>query len=155
MTIRTLSGDDELPGRASAPIVLVKRVALAAAMAFLAVNLWTGAPLLALWVGSQAVGQTALSMGAVFVVIIVLAVLVGAIVLAMAWLNGTYCRLTGHKLRENRLTWLRSMNAQGETVSEGTRANALENIVMASVFLAVAVFVMWFFFFAGSPLPGL
>ncbi len=123
-------------------------------MAFLAVNLWTGAPLLALWVGSQVVGQEALSMGAVFVVVIVLATLVAAMVFAMAWLDATYSHLTGHKLRENRLTWLRSMNAQGETVGEGMRANALENIVMASVCLAVTVFVVWFFFLAGSPLPG-
>lgn len=143
-----------MPVRGSTRLLLVKRVLLAAAMAFLAVNLWTGAPLFALWVGSQAVGQKALSMGAVFVVIIVLAVLVGAMVFVMAWLDGTYSRLTGHRLRENRLTWLRSMNAQGETVSEGIRANALENIIMASVYLAVAVFLVWFFVFAGSPLPG-
>ena len=54
----------------------VKRAALAAATAFLAINLWTGAPLLALWVGSQVVGKTVLSMRAVFVVVAVLAVLV-------------------------------------------------------------------------------
>jgi hypothetical protein len=153
VTDRSLTEED-LPARGSARLLLAKRVLLAAATAFLAVNLWTGAPLFALWVGSRAVGQKALSMGAVFVVVIVLAALVGAMVCMMAWLDGTYSRLTGHRLRENRLTWLRSMNAQGETVSEGVRGNALENIIMASVYLAVAVFVVWFFFFAGSPLPG-
>ena len=53
---------------------MLKRIAMVAATAFLSINLWTGAPLFALWVGSQVVGQTALSMQAVFVVVIVLAV---------------------------------------------------------------------------------
>ncbi len=39
-----------------------KRVAMAGAVAFLSINIWTGAPLLALWVGSHVVGQTVLSM---------------------------------------------------------------------------------------------
>ncbi len=40
----------------------LKRVTMAAATAFLSINIWTGAPLLALWVGSRVVGQTVLSM---------------------------------------------------------------------------------------------
>ena len=133
--------------------LLAKRLVLAGATAFLAINLWTGGPLLALWVGSQVVGKRALSMGAVFVVVIVLAVLVIAMVLALTWLDTTYNRLTGQPLRENRLTWLRSMNTQGETIGEGFPISALERITMASVYLAVTVFVVWFFFYARSPLP--
>jgi hypothetical protein len=56
----------------------LKRAAMAGVTAFIAVNIWTGAPLLALWVGSQVVGQRALSMAAVGVVVVVLAVLVFA-----------------------------------------------------------------------------
>ncbi len=67
------------------PGSLLKRTALAAATAFLAINLWTGAPLIALWVGSQVVGETVLSMKAVFVVVIVLAVLVFSMAIALAW----------------------------------------------------------------------
>jgi len=133
--------------------LLAKRLALAAATAFLAINLWTGAPLLALWVGSQVVGRSALSMSAVFVVVIVLAVLAIAMVLALTWLDATYNRLTGQPLRENRLTWLRSMNTQGETIGEGIPISALERITMASVYLAVTAFIIWFFFYARSPLP--
>ena len=133
---------------------LAKRLLLAGSTAFLAINLWTGAPLFALWVGSKVVGQNALSMGAVFVVVIVLAVLVVAMVFAMTWLDATYNRLTGQPLRENRLTWLRSMNNQGETVGEGIPASVLERITMASVYVAVTLFVIWFFFYARLPLPG-
>ena len=34
-----------------------KRFGLAALMAFLALNIWTGSPLLALWIGSQVQGE--------------------------------------------------------------------------------------------------
>jgi hypothetical protein len=135
--------------------IAVKRLSMAGATAFLAINIWTGAPLLALWVGSQVVGKTALSMQAVFVVVIVLAVLVFAMAMALAWLNATYDRLTGRPSGEQRLTWLNSMNAQQEDpLIIGTTISALERIVMASVYLAVVTLLVWFFFFAGSPLPG-
>ncbi|HYM55846.1 MAG TPA: hypothetical protein VES97_10815 [Solirubrobacteraceae bacterium] len=129
---------------------------MAAATAFIAINIWTGAPLLALWVGSRVVGRTTLSMQAVFVVLIVLAVLVFAMAMALAWLNASYDRLTGRSSGEQRLTWLRSMNAEKEDpVLIGTTISALERIVMASVYIAVIALLVWFFFFAGSPLPGL
>ena len=48
--------------------MLARRVAMSAATAFLAVNLLTGAPLLALWVGSRVVGQKQATFQAVAVV---------------------------------------------------------------------------------------
>src|SRR5664280_840236 len=128
---------------------------MAGATAFLAINLWTGAPLLALWVGAQVVGQNALSMKAVFIVVGVLAVLVFAMAVALAWLNAEYERLTGRPPREHRLSWLRSMNTQAEDMTlEGTRISVLERIVIASVYVAVIALLVWFFVFARSPLPG-
>ena len=133
---------------------LAKRLALAVATAFLAINLWTGAPLLALWVGSIVVGRRTLSIGAVFIVVIVLAVLVFSMALALAWLNRSYDKLIGRPAGEDRLTWLRSMNTQGEDLEgPGVGITMLERIVMVSVYLAVISFLIWFFFFAGSPLP--
>jgi hypothetical protein len=137
-------------------MLAVKRVAIAGATAFLAINLWTGAPLLALWVGSRVVGQTTLSMRAVMVVVLVLAVLVFSMAIALAWLNGAYCRLTGQPPGESRLAWLRSYNEpEPEQDPEliGVRSSVLERIVVMSVFLAVVCLLVWFFFFAGSPLP--
>ena len=68
----------------------LKRAAMAAATAFTTVNIWTGAPLLALWIGSQAVGTKALSMGAVGLVVVVLGVEVFALAVALSWLNNVY-----------------------------------------------------------------
>ena len=56
-----------------------RRASMAAATAFLWINLWTGSPLLALWVGSQAAAERQLSMTAVFVVVLTLAALTLAI----------------------------------------------------------------------------
>lgn len=131
----------------------LKRVAMVAATAFLSINLWTGAPLLALWVGSQVVGKTALSMQAVFVVVIVLAVLVFTMAMALAWLSSAYDDLTGRPRGEGRLPWMRSMRGDGiEEPGYGAGITPLERVVMGSVYLAVICFLIWFFFFAGSPL---
>jgi hypothetical protein len=142
------------PGSAPPPrLVVLKRVLLAAATAFLAINLWTGAPLFALWVGSRVVGKTRLTIEAVFVVVIVLGVLVFAMAIALARLNAAYDRLTGRPTRERRLTWLRSMRAEGQDdFDRGRGITTLESIVMITVWIAVIAFLVWFFFFAGSPL---
>ena len=134
---------------------IVKRLALSAATAFLAGNLWTGAPLFALWVGSQVVGQKELTFQAVAIVVIVLGVLVFAIAFALVKLNATYDRLIGRPTRERRLTWLRSMRdedwRQEAFRLEGT--TLLEGIMMINVCVAEIAFLVWFFAFAGSPFP--
>jgi hypothetical protein len=136
------------PAQAHPPRFLLKRLAMAGATAFLAINIWTGAPLVALWVGSQVVGKTVLSMKAVFVVVIVLAVLVYGMALALARLNAAYDRLIGRP-PPGRLSWMRSMGAADEKdVHYRVGVTALEQIVMASVYLAVICFVVWFLFLA-------
>jgi hypothetical protein len=127
---------------------------MAAATAFIAINLWTGAPLLALWVGSHTSGSTVLSMQAVFVVVLVLALLLVPMVLALARLNEAYNALTGRPEGERRLRWLRSMNTQAEDAGDRTGVSALERIVMATVYVAVAALLVWFFFFAHMSPPG-
>jgi hypothetical protein len=138
------------------PVTMFKRAALAGATAFVTVNLWTGAPLLALWVGSQTVGEGTLSMAAVGVVIVVLAVLVFALALALTWLNNTYDELTGRPRAERRATWLRSMRAEDERhVSQRVGVTSLERIVVVNVYLAVISLSVWYVFLAGAPGPTL
>jgi len=134
--------------------VAAKRALLAASTAFVTVNLWTGCPLLALWVGSQVVGKQRLSMGAVGITVMTLAVLVFAFAVALTWLNNTYDELTGRPRIERRATWLRSMRAEDEGhVSQRAGITALERIIMINVYVAVIAFLGWFFVIAGSPLP--
>jgi hypothetical protein len=126
---------------------------MVAATAFVSINLWTGAPLLALWVGSQVVGQQALSMGAVFVVVLVLAVLVFSLSLLLAWLNNRYDELIGREGGERRLPWLRSTRAEEGIEDPGFGVTLIERVVMASVWLAVICFLLWFFLLARAPTP--
>ena len=130
----------------------LKRALFAGATAFLSINLWTGAPLFSLWVGSQAAAEQTLSMSAVLVVVAVLTVLTLAMLVALLWLEGRYRRLVGHPLRENRMTWLRAFNAQREEVRR-VPMSMVEHIVTVTVYVAVIVLIVWFLLFAGSPLP--
>ena len=65
----------------------LKRTALAAATAFAAINIWTGCPLLALWVAAQVSGEHRITMPALGVFLIVVALLEGVTIVALAWLN--------------------------------------------------------------------
>ena len=130
----------------------LKRVAMAAATALVAINIWTGAPLLALWVGSRVVGKTVLSMRAVAVVVVVLAVLVFGLTVVLVWLNNTYDELIGRPRVERRPPWLRSMSAEAEqNVGARVGVTALERIVTMIVYVAIIALLLWFIFFAGPP----
>lgn len=125
---------------------------MAAATAFLSINLWTGSPLLALWVGSLAASERQLSMASLFVVLLTLAAITLAILFGLERLDASYRQLVGHPLREGRLTWLRSFNAQREPV-RSIPTSLLERIVTAVVYVAVIALIVWFLFFAGSSVP--
>jgi hypothetical protein len=131
--------------------VIAKRIALAAAAAFVTVNIWTGAPLLALWVGSQTAGPSGLSMTAVGVVVVVLLALVLALVWLLGRVNERYDRLTGRTADRRVSPWMRSMRAEREDYMRARHGvSAVERAVVLSVGAAVLVFNVWFFFFAGS-----
>jgi hypothetical protein len=135
--------------------VMPKRIALAAATILVSVNIWTGAPLLAVWVGSQVAGSSGLSMGALFAVVAVLAVGVAAGVMALTWLSARYDELTGRPTAARRTSpWMRSMRGEREEDAKKRQGTSgVERIVVISVVAAVGAFEVWFFFFAGSSLP--
>jgi hypothetical protein len=134
-------------------LLMLKRALLAGATAFITVNVWTGCPLFALWVGSRVSNSHLLSMAAVGVVVVVLAVLELVMVLALAWLNNIYDELTGRPQVERRATWLRSMRAEPEGhVSQRMGITTLERVIMINVWLAVIALAVWWVFFAGPPM---
>ena len=141
-------------------MLYVKRLALASAAAVVAVNIWTGAPLLALWVGSRFEGWihsrdpgNGVTMRAVFVVVIVLAALELALTLALARLSAAYDELTGRPRVRSSPPWLRSMRGEREGYTRRRDGiSVVERIVVLSVVGAALVFEYWFFFLAGSSL---
>ncbi|HET6449520.1 MAG TPA: hypothetical protein VFG31_10470 [Conexibacter sp.] len=135
--------------------MIAKRIALAAAAAFVTVNIWTGAPLMALWVGSRAAGPSGLSMTAVGVVVVVLTGLVIALTVLLGRINARYDQLTGRAAERRVSPWMRSMRGEREDYMRARHGiSSIERVVVWSVTAAVLVFNVWFFVFAGSPLGG-
>jgi hypothetical protein len=135
---------------------LLGRIGLAAVTAILSMNLWTGFPLLALWVGSHADGGQLLSMAGVAVAVIALVILLTVGVVVLTRVSATYDRLTGRPppVRQP-APWLLSMNASKVQPARGRREiNAIEAIVIAVVVAAFISFEIWLFFLSGSKLVG-
>ena len=134
---------------------------LASASGLVGVIIWTGAPLLALWVGSRfeswvhsrAPGN-GVTMRAIFVVVIVLAALEGVLTFTLTRLSTAYDELTGRPQEARRTSpWLRSMRGEREEFARRRYGiSVIERIVVVSVVAAALVFEYWFFFLAGSPL---
>lgn len=138
------------------PNTKLKRLALVIGTALVTINIWTGAPLLAVWVGSKIqAAQNGLSMSALLAVIIVLAVTVLLLATLLAWLNARYDQLSGRPAAARETSpWLRSMRGERKTdVRRRHGISAVERVVVISVVAAVLAFEVWFFFFAGSSLP--
>jgi hypothetical protein len=134
----------------------LKKMGLVTASALCAINLWTGAPLFAIWVGSKVQGSlNNLSMTAVFAVVAILAFTVFGLGYVLTWLNTKYDDLTGRPAAaRNTSPWLRSMRDERETeIQRKYGIGGVEKVVVICAVVGVLAFELWFFFFAGSSLP--
>jgi uncharacterized membrane protein YhaH (DUF805 family) len=133
-----------------------KRFALRAAMALVALNVWTGSPLLALWIGSRVQPAGAPQMGPVFVVIIALAVFSFALATLLARLGDALDRATGQVAAVHQhVPWLRSMRGERpQYPGDAVRVTGLERTLVVMVVLCAAAFEIWFFFYSTSPIDG-
>jgi hypothetical protein len=123
-------------------------------MGVVALNIWTGSPLLGLWVGSRVQGDGPPQMHAIFVVAVVIAVVSLVLAQILSRLGIAYDKLTGAGPTVRQHTpWLRSMRGERPQY-EGVepRLTALERILVIMVVTAVALFEIWFFFFSSSPI---
>ena len=131
-----------------------RRVLLVGSMVLVTVNIWTGSPLLALWIGSRAQPSSGPSMTAVALVAVTLAVFSYALVKLLAWLDAVYGRTTGrHSTVSRHVPWLRSMRGERPHVVKHARElSPLEVVLVTTVVIVVALFEVWFFFFSPSPI---
>jgi hypothetical protein len=135
----------------------LKPILLAAAMAFLALNVWTGSPLLAVWLGSKVQGENSQpSMGAYAVVILSLIFFSWALYQLLKLVMGRYEEVTGTTPTvRSHAPWLRSMRGERpDYPGTAGRISGAERIVVVAVLLAAAAFEIWFFFFSGSSIGG-
>jgi len=128
-------------------------VALIALMALGSVTIWIGLPIAWLWIGSQVQGSsTTPSFGAYALVVLGLPLSVVVVAKGLASLDRAYDRVTGAEPEERQQrAWLRSM--RGERAAR-RRFRVLDVVMLSSVSLALAALAFWFFFLAGSSLPG-
>ena len=134
----------------------LKKIGLITASALCSINLWTGAPLFAIWVGSKVQGNVNnLSMTALFSVIVVLAGTVFALAYLLTLLNNRYDDLTGRPAAARQTSpWLRSMRDEREgDVQRKHGIGGVERVVVVCAIAGCLAFEAWFFFFAGSSLP--
>jgi hypothetical protein len=127
---------------------------LDAVMLLAAVNVWTGAPLLALWVGSRVVESSRPTMGAIFLIVVVLAVCALALIWVLNTASAAHDQLTGRKQQvRQHVPWLRSMRAERvQHERDRQQVTVLERVLVLTVVAAVLLFEVWFFFFSGSPI---
>jgi hypothetical protein len=119
-------------------------------MAIAAANLFTGAPIVAVWAGSQVQSaQGRLSMGAVVVVIVVLAAMCLALVWALGRLGHAHDVLVGRPEHRRQTPWMRPFNSPARQGREGG-LSALDKVLVCAVVIAGLAFEAWFFFFAGA-----
>ena len=142
--------DSERSGR-------LKPILLAAAMAFLALNVWTGSPLLAVWIGSKVQGEESQpSMGAYAVVILSLIAFSWGLYQLLKVVMGAYQEATGTTPTvRTHAPWLRSMRGERpDYAGVKPTIGGAEQIVVLCVIVAVAAFEVWFFLFSGSSIGG-
>jgi hypothetical protein len=134
----------------------LERLGLTVAATLVSVNIWTGAPLLAVWVGSRVAPSGGPSMTAIVIVLAVLSVVVFLLAFLLTRLNAAYDRLTGRDVGVTRTTpWLRSMGAEREQFARRRlQMSPIERTVAITVVIAVLAFEVWFFFFARYSIPG-
>jgi hypothetical protein len=139
------------------PAGRIKPILLAAAMAFLALNVWTGSPLLAVWIGSKVQGEESQpSMGAYAVVIISLIAFSWGLYQLLKLTMSAYQDATGTRPTvRTHAPWLRSMRGERlDRSSAASRISGAEKVVVVTVLIAAAAFEIWFFFFSGSSIGG-
>ena len=133
----------------------LKRVGLVAAMAVTSLNVWTGAPLLGLWVGSRLAGDSGTSMLGVAAAAVTIFAAAIALTMLLGRLSAAYDQATGRERGVRRhVPWLRSMRGERphDDAGEGPRLAPLDYILVGGVVICFLLFEYWFFFLSGSPI---
>jgi hypothetical protein len=122
-------------------------------MSATALNVWTGSPLAALWVGSRVQGSFQQpTMAPVAVVAVCMGVFSFVLLRVLRWLGGIYDRMTGRRptIRQH-VPWLRSLRGERpHELGPEYSLSALDLVLCASVIIVIAVFEYWFFFLSTS-----
>jgi hypothetical protein len=144
---------DTMSGAKRGPLAVLERIGLAAASMLVSINVCTGFPALALWIGSRAADGNVFSWLGIITAIVSLGVLATLGVMSLTRLSARYNKVTGRRPppRQPR-PWQLSMSTARAASERARRAtNPVEVIVVVTVVVAFEALVIWFVFFAGPP----
>lgn len=133
------------------PSQSLTRAALVVAMAIGSVALWLAMPVFWLWLASQMQKSSQPSMTPYLIVLVGIVASAFAITKLLAAADRAYGRVGGADETRRRLPWNRSMRGERD-VDAHAPDTVLTRVMVISVSLALAVFGIWFFLFAGSSL---
>jgi hypothetical protein len=121
-------------------------------MAVGSIVMWLGVPLGLIYAASKLSGSGNPSVGPYLLVFIGLPIGMAIVGKLLGYLDRAHSRLTGRADEgPHRASWLKSMRAERTSNRQG---GVLDTVMIVSVGLAIVVFAVWFFAFAGSSLPG-
>jgi hypothetical protein len=118
-----------------------------------AIVVGAGVPLLWIWIGSVIQGSRgAQGVEANTAVIMVMGILISYTVVVLV-AGMVQARSQGSRRPPTRYPWLRSMRDEPYRPGEG-KLSPVEAVFVGTAIVASIAMLIWFFAFAGSPLPG-
>jgi hypothetical protein len=137
----------------ASPLQPLAKAGLIALMALGSIVLWIGSPIGWLWIASQMqTDSKGAGLGPYMVVLIGIAITAVVLAKALQRLNRLYGIVAGddEPVRVV-LPWHRGLRGENEGKAPRT---VLDVVMVISVSIGVVAFGIWFFFYAGSSLPG-
>jgi hypothetical protein len=125
---------------------------LIALMAVGSVVMWIGVPVGLIYLASRLADSSKPSMGPYVLILVGLVVGMMAVGKLLGALDRYHGRITGlDDGKPEQAAWMKSMRGDRE---RKRRRSVLDSVMMISVGVALLLFGIWFFAFAGSSLPG-
>jgi hypothetical protein len=125
-------------------------ILLVALMAIGSVVMWLGVPLGLVFLASKLADSPEPSLGPYLLVLLGLPVGMAIVGKGLGALDRLHTRITMRETDEYRPGWTRSMRGE-RTIDR--RGSVLDKVMIVSVGVALVLFAVWFFGFAGSSLP--
>jgi multisubunit Na+/H+ antiporter MnhB subunit len=121
-------------------------------MAIGSVVMWIGVPLGLIYLASRLADSSKPSMGPYVLILVGLVVGMMAVGKLLGALDRYHGRVTGlDDGKPEQAAWMKSMRGDRE---RKRRRSVLDSVMIVSVGVALLLFGIWFFAFAGSSLPG-
>lgn len=122
---------------------------MVAAMAAGSVFMWIGIPVGLIYLASRVADSSQPSLGPYLLILLGLPIGMGLVGRLLGVLDRRYAAMLGQQ-RRYRPAWTKSMRGERGSTHKWT---VLDSVMLWSVLLALLLSAIWFFAFAGSPLP--